>query len=74
MDTAEKATSGNFHEHDSSQALIPLTKLYNPPSLHKIHPKANQAIEHVQQWLYPHLEQLGAEKLIKGIVDETASV
>ncbi|EXL42715.1 hypothetical protein FOCG_15160 [Fusarium oxysporum f. sp. radicis-lycopersici 26381] len=31
-------------------------------------------IEQVRQCLYPHLEQLGAEKLIKGIVNETASM
>ncbi|KAF5575795.1 terpene synthase [Fusarium pseudoanthophilum] len=73
----EKAASGQYHQRDglsnSSQALIPLSQLYNPPSPHKIHPGANQVIEQVQQWLYPHLEQLGAEKLIKGIIDETAS-
>ncbi|KAG5791133.1 hypothetical protein H9Q69_009812 [Fusarium xylarioides] len=80
MDTVENATLRKYYQHDdsltdgSSQAPIPLTQLYSPPSPHKVHPRANWVIEQVRQWLYPHLEQLGAEKLIKGIVDETASV
>lgn len=59
---------------NSSQALIPLTHLYNPPSQHKVHARADWVIEKVRQWLYPHLEQLGTEKLIKGIINETASM
>ncbi|KAF5551375.1 terpene synthase [Fusarium mexicanum] len=73
---------GDHHDHDEllslpfegSGALIPLTRLYHPPSPHKVHPGADSVIEQVRQWLYPHLEQLGAEKLIKGIVNETASM
>jgi hypothetical protein len=83
MATVESPTSRKHPEHDrlislpsggSAQALIPLTQLYNPPSPHKVHPRADWVIEQVRQWLYPHLEQLGAEKLIKGIVNETASM
>ncbi|CZR45087.1 uncharacterized protein FPRO_15738 [Fusarium proliferatum ET1] len=78
----ESLTSRKHQEHgglislsaNSSQALIPLTQLYNPPSQHKVHARADWVIEQVRQWLYPHLEQLGAEKLIKGIVNETASM
>ncbi|KLO99966.1 uncharacterized protein Y057_8099 [Fusarium fujikuroi] len=78
----ESPTSRKHQEHggliglsaNSSQALTPLTQLYYPPSLHKVHARADWVIEQVRQWLYPHLEQLGAEKLIKGIVNETASM
>ncbi|KAF5660332.1 hypothetical protein FDENT_13749 [Fusarium denticulatum] len=77
----ELATS-EHHEHnklssfpsDGSEALIPLTRLYHPPSLHKVHPRADWVIEQGRQWLSPHLEQLGAEKLIKDIINETASM
>ncbi|KAH7147411.1 isoprenoid synthase domain-containing protein [Fusarium sp. MPI-SDFR-AT-0072] len=83
MATAEKPISRKHQEHGglmaplstgSHQAPIPLTQLYHPPSTHKIHPRADWAIEQVQQFLYPHLEQLGAEKLIKSIINETASM
>ncbi|KAI1033816.1 hypothetical protein LB503_010957 [Fusarium chuoi] len=78
----ESPTTRNHQGHsglislatNSSQALIPLTHLYNPPSQHKVHPRADWVIEQVRQWLYPYLEQLGAEKLVKSIVDETASM
>ncbi|KAI1066267.1 hypothetical protein LB506_008138 [Fusarium annulatum] len=78
----ESPTSRKHHDYsglislsaNSSQALIPLTQLYDPPSQHKVHPRADWVIEKVRQWLYPHLEQLGTEKLIKGIVNETASM
>jgi len=77
----EKLTTSEHQEHegllssptDGSEALIPLTRLYHPPSPHKRHPREDWVVEQVQQWLYPHLEQLGAEKLIKGIIDGTAS-
>ncbi|KAF5635762.1 terpenoid synthase [Fusarium sp. NRRL 52700] len=82
MAIVQSLTTREDHEHnglshlpsDGSEALIPLTLLYHPPSLHKVHPRADWVIEQVRQWLYPHLEQLGAEKLIKGVVDETASM
>ncbi|KAG9494857.1 hypothetical protein J7337_013086 [Fusarium musae] len=59
---------------DGPESLIPLTQLYHPPSPHKVHPRADWVIEQVRRWLYPHLKQLGAETLIKGIVNETASM
>ncbi|KAJ4162214.1 hypothetical protein NW765_010309 [Fusarium oxysporum] len=82
MTTVERPTARKHQEHggfislptDASETLIPLTQLYNPPSQLKVHPRADWVIKQVQQWLYPHLEQLGAEKLIKGIVNETASM
>ncbi|KAF4961396.1 hypothetical protein FGADI_249 [Fusarium gaditjirri] len=82
MATVERPTSRKHQEHGGltglpagcSEALIPLAQLYSPPSQHKVHPKANRVIEQVRQWLHPHLEQLGAEKLIRGIVSETASM
>ncbi|KAF5563124.1 terpene synthase [Fusarium phyllophilum] len=78
----KKLTTSEHHKRnglsslpsDGSEALIPLTRLYHPPSPHKVHPRADWVIEQVRQWLYPHLAQLGAEKLIKGIVNETASM
>ncbi|KAL5590284.1 hypothetical protein FOBRF1_013841 [Fusarium oxysporum] len=82
MATVERLTTREHHGHggllrlpsDGYQALIPLTRFYHPPSPHKVHPRADWVIEKVRQWLYPHLEQLGAEKLIKGIVNGTASM
>ncbi|KAF5717177.1 hypothetical protein FMUND_5996 [Fusarium mundagurra] len=78
----KKLTRSEHHERnglsslptDGSEALILLTRLYHPPSPHKGHPRADWVIEQVRQWLYPHLEQLGAKKLIRGIFNETASM
>ncbi|KAF5554472.1 terpenoid synthase [Fusarium napiforme] len=82
MAIVKKSTTSEHHKHnklpsptsDGSEALIPLTRLYHPPSPHKVHPRADWVIEQVRRWLYPHLKQLGAETLIKGIVNETASM
>ncbi|KAM0345602.1 hypothetical protein ACHAPU_006255 [Fusarium lateritium] len=70
----QHASLASPHPNGSPEPLISLTQLYTPPSPHNVHPRLEWAIEGVRKWLYPHLEKLGAEKTMRGIVNETASM
>ncbi|SCO76652.1 uncharacterized protein FRV6_00864 [Fusarium oxysporum] len=75
MATVERPTSRKHQEHggfislptDASEALIPLTQLYNPPSQHKVHPRADWVIKQgivnetasMCTYLYPNADDEG---------------